>query len=74
MKISFNNIVVCQNRISSVIARRPQADAAISNRSNVRDCHGLSGLAMTTHRIILDGVIDLTRNFAELEKYTYQRR
>jgi len=57
-----------------VIARRPQADAAISTRSNIRDCHGLSGLAMTTHRIILDGVIDLTCNFAELVKYRQQRR
>ncbi|MCK4292404.1 MAG: twin-arginine translocation signal domain-containing protein [Planctomycetes bacterium] len=30
-----------------VIARRPKADAAISNASNARDCFGLSDLAMT---------------------------
>ena len=40
-----------------VIARRPKADAAISSGSEAGDCHGLSGLAMTTAQIKLDRAI-----------------
>jgi len=35
----------------------PKVDAAISNRSRAGDCHGLSGLAMTTPKISLDKVL-----------------
>jgi len=38
---------------------------AISYPSKTRDCHGLSGLAMTTHRIILDRALLVLQDAVE---------